>query len=62
MVAVAKREAGRRSLRNVTFARCAADALPFLGRSRIIGSWNASSASTGRHCSRSGVLSAEARA
>jgi SAM-dependent methyltransferase len=29
MVAVAKREAGRRSLRNVTFARCAAGALPF---------------------------------
>jgi ubiquinone/menaquinone biosynthesis C-methylase UbiE len=29
MVAVAKREARRRSLRNVTFARCAAGALPF---------------------------------
>src|SRR3989449_3897915 len=29
MVAVAKREADRRSLRNVTFARCAAGALPF---------------------------------
>jgi len=29
MVAVAKRDAGRRSLRNVTFARCAAGALPF---------------------------------
>jgi SAM-dependent methyltransferase len=29
MIAVAKREARRRSLRNVTFARCAAGALPF---------------------------------
>ncbi len=29
MVAAAKHEAGRRSLRNVTFARCAAEALPF---------------------------------
>jgi SAM-dependent methyltransferase len=29
MVAAAKREAGRRNLRNVTFAQCAADALPF---------------------------------
>src|SRR5712691_1234343 len=29
MVAAAKREAGRRSLRNLTFARCAAGALPF---------------------------------
>jgi SAM-dependent methyltransferase len=31
MVAAAKREAGRRGLRNVTFAQCAADALPFRG-------------------------------
>ena len=29
MIAVAKREAARRSLRNVAFARCAAGALPF---------------------------------
>jgi ubiquinone/menaquinone biosynthesis C-methylase UbiE len=29
MIAVAKREASRRGLRNVTFARCAAGALPF---------------------------------